>query len=110
MAAHRFARALVQLRKIVSLGKNGFAHGAGREAAFGGLLDDENDFAHAWIIHLRNSGPGPEFRCHHIIRRAACTKPGTTRRQAMEEYEQEEKKAIRNWSGEERRHGASPEW
>src|SRR5437868_1699394 len=81
MAAHRFARAFVQLRKIVRLRKNGFAHGAGREAAFRGLLDDENDFAHGWIIPLRNSGPGPEFRCRHIVRRAACTKPCTTWRQ-----------------------------
>ena len=28
----------------------------------------------------------------------------------MEEYEQEEKKPLRNWSGEERLHGANADW
>src|ERR1700694_5765987 len=47
MAAHRFTRALVQLRKVVRLCEDGFPHGARREAAFRRLLDDKNDFAHA---------------------------------------------------------------
>ena len=48
-------RTAVKLGKIVRFRENRFANGAGREAALGGFLDDENDLAHAGMIADRST-------------------------------------------------------
>ena len=46
MAAHGIACALMQLGKTIGLGENGFADGAGDEAALRRFFDNEHDLAH----------------------------------------------------------------
>src|SRR5438045_1670033 len=62
MTAHGIARALVQLRKAIGLGENGFADSAGNEAALRRLFDDKHDLAHCaiWYTPSSHDRRGPQ--------------------------------------------------